>query len=150
MLFGGLLFCITHALLSPLFFYLVDCVQRRYNSRSVLEIHGVLHTYPNLGITILISLALYSGLPGTLKFISEFYIFIGLLETAPLTLTILIFIANYIGLLGVLKSWYNIIFGLKVRDQKKIGVDLTFKEFFILYLIIGLLVFLQTVVNFVL
>lgn len=145
--FGGLLFCITHSLLSPLFFFLVDCVQRRHNSRSILEVNGICHIYPNLGAAILMSLILYSGLPGTLKFTSEFFIFIGLVETGPITLVIIVYGANFLGLLGVLKAWYNVLFGLNIKNQKKIGVDLTFKEFLIIYSNILILILFQLFIN---
>jgi len=145
--FGGFLFCITHALLSPLFFYLVDCVQRRYNSRSILEIHGLLQSTPNLAISIIIALILYSGLPGTLKFISEFTIFIGLLEAAPVSIVIILYLTNVIGLLGVLKGWFNIVFGLNVKDQGKTPVDLNIKEFLILYLTIIMLLLFNLCIN---
>lgn len=102
-IFGGVLFCITHAFLSSLFFYLVDCIQRRYNSRSVVELSGILHTTPNLGIAILLGVILYAGLPGTLKFTSELYIFVGLLESAPVSTVILLYIVNFLGLVGFSK-----------------------------------------------
>jgi formate hydrogenlyase subunit 3/multisubunit Na+/H+ antiporter MnhD subunit len=50
---GGVLFCITHAFLSSMMFFLVDCIQRRYKTRIISEITGILHTTPNLGIAII-------------------------------------------------------------------------------------------------
>ena len=129
---GGILFCITHAFLSPLMFYLVDCIQRRYYSRIVSEISGLLHITPNLGIFVLFMQILYSGLPGTLKFLSEFYIFSGFICTAPLSTIIILYSANFLGLIGFSKCWYNVIFGLTLKNQKKIPIDLTFKEIFII------------------
>lgn len=140
-LLGGLIFCITHAFLSSLFFYLVDCVQRRFNSRSILEVSGLIHLTPNLGLSILAGLILYSGLPGTLKFISEFYIFSGLLESSPLSCCILLFSANFFGLLGFLKCWLNCVFGLSAHNQDKIPADLTFKEFLIIFICLFCLFF---------
>jgi formate hydrogenlyase subunit 3/multisubunit Na+/H+ antiporter MnhD subunit len=102
-LLGGVFFCITHAFLSGLFFYLVDCVHRRYNTRSVAEISGILHTTPNLGIVILFGVILYSGFPGTLKFVSELYIFLGLLESCFFSCIILLYGANFLGILGFSK-----------------------------------------------
>jgi len=84
-------------------FFLVDCIQKRYKSRLVSEISGLIHTTPNLGISILVMMVLYSGLPGTLKFVSELYIFSGLLEVAPFTCIILLFGANFLGLVGFSK-----------------------------------------------
>ena len=129
---GGILFCVTHAFLSSLMFYLVDCIQRRYSTRIVSEISGILHTTPNLGLSILFMQILYSGLPGTLKFLSEFYIFSGLIVSAPLSTIIILYAANFLGLIGFSKCWFNVVFGLTLKNQKKIPNDLTQKEFIII------------------
>lgn len=134
---GGILFCVTHAFLSSLMFYLVDCIQRRYLTRVVSEISGILHTTPNLGIAILVMQILYSGLPGTLKFLSEFYIFSGLLCSAPLTAVFLLYGANFLGLIGFSKCWFNVVFGLTLKHQDKLPVDLTFKEIFVIFICVG-------------
>jgi len=133
---GGVLFCVTHAFLSSLMFYLVDCIQRRYSTRIVSEISGILHTTPNLGISILLMQILYSGLPGTLKFLSEFYIFSGLLCSAPLSTILILYSANFFGLIGFSKCWFNVVFGLTLKNQNKLPVDLTYKEFFIIFICI--------------
>lgn len=133
---GGVLFCITHAFLSPLMFYLVDCIQRRYSTRIVSEISGILHTTPNLGISILLMQILYSGLPGTIKFLSEFYIFSGLIGTAPFSTIFILYAANFLGLVGFSKCWYNVVFGLTLKQQEKIPIDLTQKEFFFIFICI--------------
>ncbi len=138
---GGLIFCITHCFLSLMMFYLVDCIQRRYGTRSVTELSGILQTTPNLGITILVMCTLYSGVPGTLKFTSEFYIFSGLFESTPFCCCILLFIANVIGLIGFCKPWFNIVFGMNNKNLKYIPSDLSLKEFYILYTCIFFLVF---------
>jgi NADH:ubiquinone oxidoreductase subunit 4 (chain M) len=135
---GGVMLCITHALLSPLMFFLVDCIQRRYKSRLVSEISGIIHTTPNLGIALIIMVVLYSGLPGTIKFVSELYIYAGLMETAPFTCLLLLFGANFFGLIGFSKCWFNVIFGLSMKNQDKLPVDLNFKEIFIICLCVGL------------
>ena len=144
---GGIFFCITHAFLSSLLFYLVDCIQRRYNTRSVVEISGILHTTPNLGISIIVAVIFYAGLPGTLKFTSEFYIFIGLVESAPLTGVLLLYIVNFLGLIGFSKCWFNVVFGSTVKDQKLTPVDLTAREFLVIFFCIFFMVFFNFIVN---
>jgi NADH:ubiquinone oxidoreductase subunit 4 (subunit M) len=101
---GGIIFTVTHALLSALMFFIVDCVYRRFHTRSILEVNGILHITPNLGLAILFMLIFFSGLPGTIKFISEFYIFSGLLEFSPTTCFFLMFVANVLGLIGFSKA----------------------------------------------
>jgi len=97
------LFSATHGALSALMFFIVDCLQRRFNSRSVVEISGVLQLTPVLGISIIFMCVLYAGLPGTLKFTCEFYIFCGLFELTPILTILLFFIANVLGLIGFSK-----------------------------------------------
>jgi len=130
---GGILFCITHGALSGLMFFLVDCIQRRFNSRSVVEISGILQLTPNLGIGIFIMCILYSGLPGTLKFSCEFYIFSGLFEISPILTIFVFFIANVLGLIGFCKCWFNVLFGMCLKHPDKAPFDLIIKEFYVIF-----------------
>jgi NADH-quinone oxidoreductase subunit M len=131
---GGVLLCITHSLLSSLMFFLVDCTQRRYKTRLITELSGILHRTPNLGISLILMVVLYSGLPGSLKFTSEFYIYTGLFESTPLLSTLMIFSSNFFGILGFSKCWCNVIFGLSMKNQKFLQIDLNFKEFWIIFI----------------
>jgi NADH:ubiquinone oxidoreductase subunit 4 (subunit M) len=92
-----------HSILSALMFYLVDCIQRRFGSRYITEISGILQITPSLGFSILVMCILFSALPGTLKFICEFYIFSGLFEVSPFSCFFLLFVANVLGLIGFSK-----------------------------------------------
>lgn len=131
-LYGGLIFCITHSFLSGLLFYTVDCIQRRYHSRSITELSGILLLHPSLGIIIFCNCVLYSGLPGTLKFISEIYIYTGLMENSFLICLLLFFICNYLGIIGFSKCWFNILFGLTINKISYISIDLSIKEILII------------------
>ena len=138
---GGILFTVVHALLSALMFFIVDCIYRRYLSRSIVELNGILQVTPNLGIGIILMIVFFSGLPGTIKFIVEFYIFTGFIEISMISAFILIFIANVFGLIGFSKSWFNALFGLYLKGQNNIILDLTKKELLILILIFSGLFF---------
>jgi len=131
-IYGGVLFCVTHAFLSSIFFFFVDCVYRRYNSRNIVEINGILHITPNLGIMILLGCVLYSGLPGTMKFLSELYVFTGFLENGPFSTFIVIFTANFLGIIGFSKVWYNVVFGITPLKSFLLPKDLSFKEIYII------------------
>jgi NADH:ubiquinone oxidoreductase subunit 4 (subunit M) len=147
LLWGGILFSLMHASLSSLLFYTVDCVQRRFNTRSLLEVLGILLGYPNLGTTIFFNSVLYAGLPGTLKFLCEFYLFSTLLECSPLTIFLILINANWFGILGFSKCWFTSMFGMFVQRQKMITLDLTIKEFLLIvtcYLTLFTAVYLNT------
>jgi len=123
-------------------FFIVDCIQRRFNSRNIVEVSGILQVTPLLGISIIIMCVLYAGLPGTLKFTCEFYIFCGLFEITPLLTLLLFFIANVLGLIGFSKCWFDAVFGLNLVNHKILPFDLNVKELYIIYIsIIFLFIF---------
>jgi len=131
---GGIFFCVTHGALSSLMFFLVDCIQRRFNSRSVIEVCSILHLTPLLGVSIIVMCVLYSGLPGTLKFSCEFFIFSGLYEISPFICAFLLFNANVLGLIGFSKVWFNSVFGLNLKNLHFLPFDLTIKELYVIYI----------------
>lgn len=138
----AMLFILTHAFLSSLMFFLVDCIQRRYNSRSVLELSGILHTTPNLGISVFVMCILYSGLPGTIKFICEFYLFGQLFSISFWFTFFLIIFANLIGVVGFCRCFFNVLFGMSLKYSKMNIVDLTIKDFYIIFICLFFLIFL--------
>lgn len=129
---GSLIFCITHSFLSALLFYLVDCIQRRYRARNIVQINGLLTNNPNLATAILFTCIVYMGLPGTTKFVTEFYILSGLLEATPYTIILVVFSVNYIGALGFCKAWFNVVFGMSAEKNLPNQGDLSLKEIFII------------------
>jgi len=137
---GGILFSATHGALSSLMFYIVDCLQRRFNSRSIVEISGILQITPMLGISIIIMCVLYAGLPGTLKFTCEFYVFCGLFELTPIITISLFIIANVLGLIGFSKCWFGVVFGMNLKNHKLTPLDLNIKELYIICIPILMLV----------
>jgi NADH:ubiquinone oxidoreductase subunit 4 (subunit M) len=96
-------------------FYLVDCIYRRFHTRSLVEINGILHITPNLGVSILFMIIFFAGLPGTLKFTIEFYIFSAFFMISPFLTFLLMLIANVFGLIGFSKCWFNCVFGLNKK-----------------------------------
>lgn len=78
----GMVFSAAHAFLSSLMFFIVDCIYRRFHTRSVYAVQGLLQKTPNLATLIIGMCVLYAGLPGTIKFSCEFYIFAMLAETS--------------------------------------------------------------------
>jgi NADH-quinone oxidoreductase subunit M len=128
----GILFSATHAFLSALMFFIVDCVYRRFRTRSIVEINGILHLTPNLGIAIILMVVFFAGLPGTIKFISEFYLFSSFFEISPLMCILLMFLANVCGLIGFSKCWFNSIFGINKNYKNFNILDLTVKEVLII------------------
>jgi NADH:ubiquinone oxidoreductase subunit 4 (subunit M) len=132
----GALFSIAHAFLSALMFFLVDCIYRRFHTRSVFAIQGLLSLTPNLAMAIFIMCVLYAGLPGTVKFTCELGLLMALSEGGLTPVMIILFFANIIGLVGFSKSWFNVIFGLPSKELNRPVADLSLKEAMIIIYII--------------
>lgn len=147
MVITSILFIMMHGLLSTLMFFIVDCVQRRFNSRSVVELSGILQITPVLGTSIIFMCIMYSGLPGMLKFSCEFYLFSSLFSVSPTLTILLFFVANVIGLISFCKCWFNVTFGIFNKNLKFAPFDLNYKELYIIYITNLLLIVLTLTCN---
>lgn len=122
-------------------FFTVDCIYRRYHTRSIVEINGLLHLVPNLSGAVILLCLFYSGIPCTVKFISEFYIFNGFFESSVVTCSFLMFTVNVVGIIGFSKCWFNSIFGISKKNMKNSALDLSRKESLVFLILFSLLFF---------
>lgn len=144
----GFLFSLTHAFLSALMFFLVDCLYRRFHSRSILQINGIASFLPSLAINIFFMCVFFAGLPGTLKFSIEFCLFNNLLDFSTLLTILTILIANCLGLIGFSKNWFNLLFGTRKNFFVYIQNDLSYKEITINFSIFFFLIIFSFFPNF--
>ena len=127
----AILFIFMHGILSSLMFYIVECIQKRLKTRSSMEVYGLLNMYPNLSIVIFLMCLLYSGLPGTLKFSNEIYLFTYIFSISPALFLIIIIVCNFISVLSFLKIWFNVIFGIQQNNNNS-PIDLNTKDILII------------------
>lgn len=130
-------FSILHTLLSFYFFFLVDCLYRRYNSRSITSITNILNLYPNLGLFLIIGVFLFNGIPLTLKFNLEI-IFLEKLLNFNIVYFIIFLIIHIVCVIFFSKNWFNLLFFSSIN---KYTSDLTLKEICIFLLLIFFFIF---------
>jgi NADH-quinone oxidoreductase subunit M len=145
-IFGGrnnlqlcIAFSFMHGILSSYMFFIVDCVYRKTNTRSIYELSGLVHVAPNLSIFIFIMVILYSGFPLTLKFYCEVYLITTLFYMNQIVMVLLFVIISIVSILSFSITWFGVIFGTPKKHLVGIS-DLTSKEILILVLNIFLLV----------
>lgn len=132
------LFILAHTILSTMFFLLSDSLYRRFGARNTSSVRGVLQTAPTLGYTIFVCCLLFAGLPFTLKFLVEVYIFAQLFATNVGALVCVLFICNWFGIVSFMKGWYGVLFG----SSSTSCADSTPRELFIYTALAGLLILL--------
>lgn len=130
-------FVIFHTLISGLFFFYVDCMYRRLNTRVSYNISGLSNLFPNLSLLLILGIYLFIGLPLTIKFTIEVHIIKTLVNYNLILLIIISFLANYLSIIFFFKTFITTNFG-SIPNIK--GVDLTKKEYLIvIFLIIAIL-----------
>lgn len=130
------LFIATHCLLSCIFFFFIDVISKRFNTRVSSQITGLVHTMPYFTFLIFLSWILFAGLPFTIKFLLEVGIFSMLYVHNFMVASSILLIMNVVGLIGFTKNLFNAVFGAPVISDYII-YDLTARE-------ITLLIFLLT------
>lgn len=131
------LFIIAHTLLSTLFFLQVDMLYKRFSSRSVVGVRGILQTTPTLGWNLVLSCLLFMGLPFTLKFSAEIFIFTQVWYISTPTLVVLVAVGNWVGIVGFMRHWFGVLFGnssLSTPDmsRKELAVNFTISVLLVL------------------
>lgn len=120
-------FSILHTLLSFFFFFTVDCLYKRFNTRSIYSINNVLNYYPNLGLFLVLGVLLFNGIPLTLKFNLEL-VFFEKLMCFNFVFFCLFFFTQIFAIIFFTKNFFSILF---FTTTSKNTIDLTFKEMFI-------------------
>lgn len=109
--YSGLLMFISHAIISSLFFILVDCVSRRFKTRNIYEITGLWVRLPVLSLFILVVNVIFLGFPYTSFFLSEYLFFVALLDINPIVFIFVLSILYFINPIIIFRAWVNILYG---------------------------------------
>lgn len=134
------LFILAHTILSTIFFLMSDSLYRRFSSRSTSSIRGLTQSTPVLGYALFICCLFFAGLPFTLKFIVEVYIFINLFNLNAFLFTLTIIVCNWFGLVSFMKHWFGLLFGNPVQENIN---DLSYREFIIYFSLCSLLIIIS-------
>lgn len=125
-------FSLLHTLLSFYFFFTVDCIYKRFNTRSIASVNNILNSYPNLAILIVVGVVLFNGIPLTLKFNLE-VIFFSKLLTLNAVYFLLFFSVQILGIIFFTKQFFSILF---FSSTTRLVSDLTAKELSIFLLLV--------------
>lgn len=142
---AGGLFIIAHTLLSTIFFLLSDSLYRRFGARTTTTSYGLFQKNHSTAYIIFIACVLFSGLPFTLKFVVEVYIYSQLLNANTIIMLVTLVTCNWIGLVSFNKHWFVTLFG---SPSSRIVGESSLRELYI-YLILFLFLFLIGFMSFI-
>ena len=108
---SAILMIFSHAIISSLFFLLIDSIARRFHTRYITELSSLWLFAPWLTTLILITNIIFLGFPGTSLFWSELFLFIYAWELNPIIYSILIIILFLSIPIILFRFWIQIMYG---------------------------------------
>ena len=140
--YSVILFIIVHGLLSTLMFLLVDIIQKKTQTRNVVELGGVLVRFPKVKYLIWFICLLFSGFPLTVKFSIEWQI-IGILAMySPVCQVIITFTLMVVGSVGYIKNMIILMYGL-TDNNYQLSPILSKQNKYLIYLIVMTVILLN-------
>lgn len=105
------LFLFVHGILSALFFFLVDQIQKRYGTRGIVTLTGLVQVAPLLTGLIWVSLLVFRGFPIFIKFFIEWEILSILVTNFFFCGFLLFLLASLFGVIGFFRIWLTVMYG---------------------------------------
>lgn len=105
------IFLLMHGVLSSFFFFLIDQIQKRFQTRNITSLSGLNSYTPLLSLAIWVSLLIFRGFPIFLKFIIEWELLFILLQNYNILGFLIFFTLSFFGVLGFSKVWFTVLYG---------------------------------------
>jgi NADH-ubiquinone oxidoreductase chain 4 len=128
---GSILLMIGHGLISSSLFFIIGIIYDRFKTRIIQYYSGLIYNAPILIILFFFIIVSNFSFPGSINFVSEFLIFLGVLENYNLYLFIIISIGVILCTLYSILLYNKISFGL-ITKYNVFMSDVTRLEFFLL------------------
>lgn len=123
-------------------FFLVDIIQKKTNSRNIVEISGLAYKFPEIKFIIWFVLIFFSGFPLTVKFVIEWAILGNLVLQHQMLTMVIFFSLVVLGVAGFAKQMIIILYGV-ARYNLNINHTLSKRDKYLFYLIIFILISLN-------
>ena len=129
---GAILQSVSHGFVSSALFFLIGILYSRYHSRYLFYYGGIIHIMPLYSIFFLFFTMSNIALPGTSSFIGEFLLLLSVFNESVISS---LFAGLSVVLSGAYSLWlYNrIVFGNLKTEYLKMYLDISLKEFVILF-----------------
>lgn len=104
-------FLLVHGILSSLFFYLVDQVQKQTFTRNIMLLSGISLILPLLTFLIWWGILIFRGFPTFIKFLIEWEILMSLINCFQILGFFIFFFICFFSVLGFCRIWFVVLYG---------------------------------------
>lgn len=138
-------FIMVHGLLSALLFFLVDQIQKRFQTRNLMSLGGLIAYTSILPAIMWFSLLIFRGFPLFVKFLIEWEILVLLFEHFGYVGFFFFFLLTYFAVIGFARIWFIVLYGQPSKNLLS-GVEMLKTDKLISLFIIILLNILMFVI----
>lgn len=139
------IFILIHGVLSTLLFFLVDQIQKRYQTRNLVAISGLAYKLPNLHLIIWVSILVFRGFPIFIKFFIEWELLNILIYNFNFWGFILFLLVSVYGVLGFCRIWLSVLYGVPSKNLIT-STDILYKDFIVAIYLLLLLTILSSLI----
>ena len=135
-IFGSIILMFAHGLASAGLFFVIGVLYNRFHTKNIKYYNGIIFNMPILSICFFSLSVSNFGMPGTLNFIGEFYIFSSFSNSDILYIYIGVFLSILLSSFYTIYLYNHIIFGNSNKFFYYNTLDISILEFFILSILI--------------
>jgi len=138
-IYGSVILMFAHGLASAGLFFVIGILYERFHTKNIKYYNGIIANMPLVSICFFFFIVSNFGLPGTLNFIGEFYIFTSFFKSHIFMIYITIFVSIFLSSFYSIYLYNHVVFGNNNPFFYYNSYDLTLIEFFILSILILLI-----------
>ena len=135
-IFGSIILMFAHGLASAGLFFVIGILYNRFHTKNIKYYNGIIFNMPVLSICFFLLSVSNFGMPGTLNFIGEFYIFSSFSNSDIFYIYIGVFLSILLSSFYTIYLYNHIIFGNSNRFFYYNTLDISILEFFVLSVLI--------------
>ena len=135
-IYGSIILMFAHGLASAGLFFVIGMLYERFHTKNIKYYNGIVASMPLISICFFFFIVSNFGLPGTLNFIGEFYIFTSFFKSNIFIIYIAIFISIFLSSFYSIYLYNHIVFGNNNSFFNYNSYDINAIEFFILSILI--------------
>jgi NADH-quinone oxidoreductase subunit M len=133
---NSILYIWGHSLSTTCMFLVVNLIESKFGSRSILQVSGLWYVSQPLGLLTFWSLVSFLGLPITLFFWGEIWLWVLVINKITITGTQVLFLAGVIFLSIFFKIWWNVMYGVPAKIEKVNDAEFFYIELLVMWLLI--------------
>lgn len=141
------IFLLVHGMLSALLFFLIDQIQKRYQTRNLVEMSGLATFTVILHVVIWLSILIFRGFPTFVKFFIEWEILAILIQNFSIWGFVLFLLLSVFSVLGFCRIWFMVLYG-QPSTQLVVPTDMLKKDIFLASFLISGLTALSSLIIF--